>query len=166
MAGKTQYYEFTGPVRWAKVWPAQVDRKFATDNAGGNWSLIMTLDDKQQKLYNALGTKTGAINEDDLAILKIKAKKKGKEINAEIGDVTFRRNERHPKLGELGSPAVFGVNEGTSLGNGSVCTVKVEVYPYTFEGQSGNAARLVSVTVNELVEYVKPSTDEDGPPVH
>jgi len=161
----TKYVEFTGPVRWAKVWPAQVDRKFATDNAGGNWSLIMTLDDKQQKMYNALGTKNGAINEDDLAILAIKAKKKGKEVDAKIGDVTFRRNERHPKLGDLGSPAVYGIEEGTSIGNESICTVKAEFYPYTFEGQTGTASRLVSVKVDKLVEYVKPSTDTDGPPV-
>jgi len=161
----TKYYEFTGPVRWAKVWPGQVDTKFQTPNAGGNWSVIMTLDDAEAKRYNALGTKTQALSEEDVMIAGLKAKKKGKESSAVKGDVTFRRNERHPKLGELGSPAVSGVPEGTPIGNGSICTVKAEVYDYTYEGSPGFAARLSSLHVNELVEYVKPEADGDEPPV-
>lgn len=166
----TKSYTFTGPVRWAKVWPGQVDRKFQTDNAGGNWSVIMNLADspEQVKLYNALGLKNGVASEEDVMIANLKAKKKGKTSDLQIGDVTFRRNERHPHLGNLGSPAVFGVEEGTAIGNGSICTATVDVYDYTFEGQTGFAARLVSLAVDELVEYVKPSKveDGDGPPVH
>lgn len=159
----TKYVTFTGPVRWAKVWPAQIDRKFQTEARGGNWSVIMNLPEEQVKVYNALGLKNGAKTEEDVMIAKIKAKKKGnKEPDMQINDVSFSRSERHPKLGDLGSPKVLGVEEGKAIGNGSVCTAVVEVYPYTFEGQAGNAARLVSLEVVDLVEYVKP--DSEGPP--
>lgn len=165
----TKQYTFTGPVRWAKIWPGQVDRKFQTDNAGGNWSLIMNLSGspEQTKLYNALGLKNGVASEEDVMIANLKAKKKGKTSDLKIGDVTFRRNERHPSLGDLGSPAVLGVETGTAIGNDSICTATIDVYDYTFEGQTGFAARLVAVEVNDLVPYVKPDkADTDGPPVH
>lgn len=166
----TKSYTFTGPVRWAKVWPGQVDRKFQTDNAGGNWSVIMNLSGspEQTKLYNALGLKNGVASEEDVMIAQLKAKKKGKTSDLKVGDVTFRRNERHPQLGNLGSPAVFGVETGTAIGNDSICTATIDVYDYTFEGQPGFAARLVALEVNDLVPYVKAAkiADTDGPPVH
>lgn len=161
----TKFYTFTGPVRWAKVWPGQVDTAYATDKAGGNWSVIMTLDDDQTKLYNGLGLKNGAASEMDVQIDQMKKKAKGKESTLKVGDVTFRRNERHPKLGELGAPVVSGVDEGTLIGNDSICKTTVEIYPYTFEGKSGFAARLKELEVLDLVEYAKPS-DETLPPVN
>lgn len=168
MATKT--VEFTGPVRWAKVWPAQVDTKFQTPARGGSWSVIMNLPEDQVKTYNTLGLKNGAKTEEDVMIAKIKAKKKAlekkleyKEPDIRVNDVAFHRYERHPKLGDLGSPKVSGVPEGTSIGNDSICKVVAEIYPYTFEGQTGNASRLVSIEVVDLVEYVKPT--QEGPPV-
>lgn len=159
----TKFVEFTGPVRWAKVWESQVDRKFQTEARGGNWSVVMNLPEDQVKRYNALGLKNGAKTEEDVMIAKIKAKKNGKnEPDIRINDVAFTRWERHPKLGNLGSPKVLGVPEGTAIGNDSICKVTAEVYPYTFEGQTGNASRLVSIEVLDLVEYVKP---DQGPPV-
>lgn len=160
----TKTYTFTGPVRYAKVWPAQVDRKFQTEGRGGNWSVIMNLPDSQAKLYNALGTKTKAVSEQDVAIFKIK--KPDAKNPPQVNDVTFRRYERHPVLGDLGSPAVLGVSDGESIGNDSICTAVVEVYPYTFEGSTGFATRLVSLEVNTLVPYVKPAATGDEPPVH
>lgn len=159
----TRTVSFTGPVRWAKVWPGQVDRKFQTEARGGNWSVIMNLPEDQVKKYNALGLKNPAKTEEDVMIAEIKAKKKGKTVDMKVNDVSFHRYERHPKLGDLGSPQVTGVEEGTLIGNESVCTAIVEVYPYTFEGQAGHATRLVSLEVNKLVEYVKPT--QEGPPV-
>jgi hypothetical protein len=121
----------------------------------------MTLDEVDQKRYNALGCKTTAATEEDIVIAKMKAKKNGKkEPDIKVGDITFRRYERHPVLGNLGSPAVLGVDEGTAIGNDSVATVAVEVYPYTFEGTAGFATRMVSLTVDNLVPYVKPETNE------
>lgn len=160
----TTFYEFTGPVKWFKCWPGQLDNKFAAGSpSGGHWSLVMTLDDHDAKLYNALGLKGKAASEEDVAIDKIKKKDKS---TLGIGDTTFRRYEKHPKKGLLGAPTVTGVEEGTLVGNGSVCTVKLEVYSYPApDGTSGFAGRLVSVEVNSLVEYVKEDTQE-GPPVN
>lgn len=164
----TKTVKFKGKVRWAKVWPAQLDTKFKTEARGGNWSVVMNLPEDQVKLYNALGLKNPAKTEEDVMIAKIKAKKRAQEKGVEykepdirVNDVGFTRYERHPKLGDLGSPKVFGVEEGTSIGNDSVCEAVVEIYPYTFEGQKGNAARLVSLEVVDLVEYVK----DDGAPI-
>lgn len=172
----TKYVSFTGPVRWAKVWENQVDRKFATENAGGNWSVIQTLDGDQVKLYNGLGLKNAAASEMDVQIDKMKKAAKGKESTLEVGDINLRRNEKHPKLGNLGPPVVTGVEAGTPIGNGSICKTTVEVYPYNFEGQPGTAARLVSLDVLDLVEFVKdggsatsgpdPVVNLDLPPVH
>jgi hypothetical protein len=160
----TRLVEFTGKVRWAKVWPSQVDMKFKTEARGGNWSVIMNLPEDQVARYNALGLKSTAKTEEDVMIAKIKAKKNGKkEPDMQINDVAFHRYERHPKLGDLGSPKVSGVPEGTAIGNDSVCKAVVEIYPYTFEGQAGFASRLVGLEVIDLVEYVKPT--QEGPPV-
>lgn len=160
MATKT--YEFTGPVKWAKVWAGQVDRKFAYQRdpetgelkmlpTGGKWDVVINLDPDQLKFYNALGTKTKAARLDD------------PERGIQKGDVRFKRNERHPSLGELGPPTVIGVEPGTAIGNGSICEVKVDVYDYPQpDGTRGFACRLVSVAVKDLVPYVK---DQEGPPV-
>lgn len=156
----TKIVTFTGPVRWAKVWEGQVDRKFQTEARGGNWSIVVNLPDEDVKRYNALGLKGQAATDEDVMIADIKAKKKGKEkSDLRVNDAHFTRYERHPKLGDLGSPKVSGVEEGTSIGNDSICKITAEIYPYTFEGQTGNASRLVGVEVLELVEYVKPDTE-------
>lgn len=157
----TAFYEFTGPVRWAKVWPNQIDMKFATGSpSGGHWSVVMTLDEVDAKLYNALGLKGKAANDEAVAIDKIKRKDKS---DLQVGDAVFRRYEKHPKKGPLGAPAVLGVEEGTAIGNGSVCTAKLEVYSYPApDGTNGFASRLVSLTVDNLVAYVK---DSEGPPI-
>lgn len=149
----TKHYQLTGLLRWVKVWPDQIDRKFSTDSKGGNWSVIMTLDDKSVKLYNGLGLKNKAVSETDVAIFKLK-KPDAKNI-PEINDVILRRYERHPKLGDLGSPKVSGVENGTLIGNGSKGTCVIEVYPYTFEGQAGFACRLDAVEVLDCIPYVK-----------
>ena len=159
----TTIHKFTGPVKWAKVYEGQIDKKFAEGSpSGGHWSVIMTLDDTQAKLYNALGLKNKAASEEDVQIDRIKRKDKA---SLEVGDATFRRYEKHPKRGLLGAPEVTGVEDGTAIGNGSVCEASLEVYDYPApNGTRGFAGRLVSLNVIELVEYVKPDTQE-GPPV-
>jgi hypothetical protein len=149
----TKHYKFTGPVKWAKVWPGQVDRKYAEDKKGGNWSIILQLGD-QLAFFNALGTKLKAARLDD------------PERGISKGDVQFRRYERHPKMGELGPPAVKGVDEGTMIGNGSICEVEIAVYDYPApDGTRGFAVRLVGVDVKELIKFepVKADTGEDIP---
>ena len=159
----TTTYKFTGPVKWAKVWPGQLDTKFATGSpSGGHWSVIMNLDEHDANLFNGLGVKGKAGSEEDVAIDKIKRKEKS---TLAVGDVVFRRYEKHPKKGLLGAPKVTGVDEGTPIGNGSVCTVELEVYSYPApDGTYGFGGRLTALEVNNLVEYVKPDASE-GPPV-
>src|SRR5579859_111937 len=159
----TKQYKFVGPVKWAKVWAGQLDRKFAYETdpetgekklskAGGKWDVIVNLTGDQLTQYNALGTKPKAARLEDPE----------KGINK--GDVRFKRNERHPKLGELGPPVVIGVPEGTAIGNGSTCEVTVDIYDYPQpDGTRAFTSRLVSVEVLDLVEY-KPENQE-GPPV-
>lgn len=162
----TNNYTFTGVARWVKVWPSQVDRKFQTPDRGGNWSLILTLDDQSAKLWNSLNLR-GLATEEDVQIDQLKKKKKGKVSDLKVNDVTLRRYERHATLGNLGSPAVLGCETGTLIGNGSVLEASVDVYDYTYEGESGFAARLVAVTVLDLIEFVRtPVVNEEGPPVH
>jgi hypothetical protein len=158
----TSYYEFTGPCKYARVWPGQIDRKYEVkgDDRGGKWGIIVTLAPEDVKIWNALGTKNKAQRLED------------PEKNRTIGDVVFTRNERN-KFGDLGSPPVTGVPEGTAIGNDSIVTVKVEVYDFTFNGQSGKGSRLLSVDVVNHVPY-EPEKKADlpfdpdsvEPPVH
>lgn len=161
MATKT--YEFTGPVKWAKVWEKQLDRKFAFTKDllgntvptpyGGKWDIVVNLKGDELAKFQALGTKLKAARLDD------------PEMGIEKGDVRFKRTEFHPKLGALNPPVVTGVEPGTAIGNGSNCTVSVDVYDYPQpDGTKGFAVRLKSVHVNDLVEYVK-SVEQEGPPV-
>lgn len=151
----TRQYTFTGPVKWAKVRPGQLDRKYAfvpdpvtgervLSPAGGKWDLIINLSGEQLKLFNALGTKTKAARLDD------------PERGIEKGDLRVKRNERHPKLGELGPPIVTGIEPTETIGNGSICDVVLDIYDYPQpDGTRGFAIRLVSVHVSTLVPYVK-----------
>ena len=149
----TRYYEFTGPLKWAKVWPGQVDKKYALNNPkGGHWSVVVNLQGDELLKYNALGCKSKAARLDD------------PERKIQKGDITFRRHEFKNSGEALGPPKVTGVEDGTSIGNGSVGTVFVEVYDYPApDGTRGFASRLIGVDVTEFIPYVKPSND--GPPV-
>lgn len=141
----TRFLRFTGECKWAKVWPVQLDKAYESEKNGGNWSVVITLNDKDFEDFKALRTRHKL--------------DKGK-------DVTFRRYER-ASFGALGAPKVEGVPEGTLIGNGSNVTVDVAVYPYTYGGRPGTGTRLERVIVNKLVEY-KPEVKAeatDGPPV-
>ena len=153
----TKQYTFTGPIKWAKVWPGQIDTHFAFEfidgvkvpsKAGGKWDIIVNLAGEQLAHYNALGTKPKAARLDD------------PEKGISKGDVRFKRHERHPYLGVLGPPAVTGVDAGTLIGNGSICDVVVDVYDYPQpDGTRAFTSRLVSVNVIDFVPYVKESTE-------
>lgn len=153
----TKYYEFTGPCKYARVWPNQIDRKYETPEKGGKWGIIVNLAPEDVKLWNSLGTRAKPQRLAD------------PEKNRDIGDLQLTRFERN-KFGELGAPEVVGVEAGTAIGNGSSVTVRVEVYPYTYNGENGWGSRLAKVTVNELVPYVptpkaEGSTTDGEPPV-
>ena len=150
----SKFYEFTGPIKYARVWLGQLDMKFAQNNPrGGNWSVVMNLQGDELMRYNALGCKAKAARLDD------------PEKKIEKGDLKFRRFEKSGINENMGPPKVTGVEEGTSIGNGSNATVVVEVYDYPQpDGTRGFTSRLAEVKINDLIEYVKPVAN-DGPPI-
>jgi hypothetical protein len=147
----TKRITLKGKAEWCKVWAHQLDTEFVDnskgpDPRGGNYSTQIILDDDSLKLFNALGARA-----------KLKD-----------GKLTLRRYERHPVLGELGLVSVEGVDENTPIGNGSDISVEVDVYDYTFNGRASRGMRLVSLTVDKLVEYEKPAVAKPavGVPAH
>lgn len=150
----TTYHQLRGKAEWAKVYPGQIDREFESPEKGGNWSIVVEFDNDEFAKYKALGTK---------------ARPKGNKVS-------FRRYERSSFSEQLGSPQVTlpeGVKEGKLIGNGSDVTVGFEVYDYVYQGRPGKGVRLTDVTVNTLVEYVKPEVANgataqagDTPPAH
>lgn len=157
MDAATKFYEFTGPCKYARVWEGQIDRKYETPEKGGKWGIIVNLAPEDVKLWNSLGTRGKPQRLAD------------PEKNRDVGDLQLTRFEFN-KFGPLGAPKVIGVEEGTSIGNGSIVTVRVEVYPFTYNGVPGRGARLDTVKVNELVPYeptpkAEGSTTDGEPPV-
>jgi hypothetical protein len=133
----TKRINLTGVTEWCKPWPGQIDREYEDpDNGkGGNWNMVLVLDEPSIRLFSAIGAKT-----------KLKDGNK----------LTLRRYERASALGDLGAPTVTGVDEGTPIGNGSTATVGIDVYDYEFKGRPGKALRWVSVHVDNLVVYQRP----------
>jgi hypothetical protein len=136
----TKRITLRGTTEWCKPWPNQIDREFAEegDSRGGNNGTVLVLDDDSVALFNALGAKTKL---------------------ADGNKITLRRYERHPVLGELGGVVVNGVPEGTLIGNGSQASCDVDVYDFNYNGRPGKAMRWVSVTVENLIQYVKPDSE-------
>lgn len=141
----TRVEKFTGKCRWAKVWPGQIDRDFEHEWKGGNWSIQVLLDPKDQ--------------------LKVKVLSPRSKVRDE-GYVTFRRFEKAPEWDQR-PPKVEGVPEGTAIGNGSLVEVYMEVYPFEYKGQKREAMRLDSIRVLEHVPYERPAEgDTNNPPTN
>ena len=123
----------SGVAKWAKV--HDPDTKFDPE---GSYSLDLFLDDASQAVYDTVG-------------LQLKKREEDGEYF-----YSFKRRHAGQKFGEdhvFGPPAVFGEDGRTrftgKIGNGSVVTVKLEVY----DSRKGRAHRLDSVRVDELVPY-------------
>lgn len=149
----TQYIKFTGPLKYAFVLPEQVDRAYEDpeNGRGGSWHTKMKLSETDKVTFKALGTSSKFDEE---------------------GYVTFRRTERHPKIGELG-PVTVTFPEGATpgpIGDGSVATATLEVY--SGPGPRGKpyvASRLKELVVTEFIPYVpkvKAVEDINLPPEH
>lgn len=153
---------FTGKALWSQVWPAQIDREFEdpSNGRGGSWSIKLIVDDDNLKKFNALGAKAKPKRIDDLKNTA------GLEDYLDSKFLTLRRYE-YANYGKgpepLGSPLVTGVAEGESIGNLSDVTVTVDAYPYEFKGKPSVAMRLVSVHVDNLIEYTRPVATEQLP---
>jgi hypothetical protein len=150
---KTTTVSFTGKTMWFR--PGFIDREFEDpDNGrGGNYSIQMELDEASVRLFNGLNPK---------------AKLKNGNV-AKFSRYEYANFGNGPE--PLGPPVYTGFDEGVAVGNGSDVTVRVDAYPYTFKGRPGTALRLVSVHVDNLVEYIRPTVDnpeahDNAPPVH
>ena len=133
MATQTVY--LSGKAYWAKV--------FKVDDKYGKHSIEVELDLDSIKIFDELGLKNKPNQE---------------------GRVSFRRDPEgmvyKDKLQvRAGAPLILDhENQPTTklIGNGSLVTIKVQVYDYDNKFGKGKGSRLESVRVDELVEYVKP----------
>lgn len=140
----TKQVTFQGKAQWFNPW--ELDTAFVEDDdpRGGNYAVNVILDDEGVAQFKAMG-----------------AKAKLKEVVKDDGDLrkaVFRRYERHPVIGELGPVIVTGVPRGVLVGNDSDITVVIDLYDFSYKGRPSRGIRLVSVNVDNIVEYVKPDT--------
>ena len=143
---KTKYITVEGPVKWAHyLFKEGMDTKF------GEKFILQMYPDAKSKL-----------------VLK-EAGYRGKWHEDEDGDWTkFSRDNKKTfadRVEEFGPPKVSDSNgkewdSGVSIGNGSVCSAQLEVFPSKY----GVGSRLMEVRVLEHVPYEKVDT-ENGPPV-
>ncbi len=133
---------FTGETRWAKV--HKVDEKYQKH------SIEIKLDEAGIAAYQAAGIQ-------------------GRPSKDGMGYYTFRRDPKHLVFQggtrvAAGKPAILDANGAPfsgSIGNGSVCTIKVTTYNYNNSFGKGVGCRLEAVRVDKLVEY---RPDNLGPP--
>lgn len=156
MASRT--LKLTGKAHYARPWLGQIDREYEDpDNGrGGNWKVGLSLDEPSLKLFNALGAKA-----------KVQDAKDGTPNVLNLRRYEYANYGKGPEA--LGPPKVTGVEEGTAIGNDSTLTATIEAYPYTFKNRPGVAIRLLSVHVDNHVEYIKsdvPFDADNTPPVH
>lgn len=121
---------FTGKARWAKLYVP--DEKY-----GPKYSIELQLDPENLAKYKAAGCMGNPSKDGE-------------------GYYTFRRTKtmltRKGQVKEFGPPKVLdkeGQPTTISIGNGSDVTIKVETYPT----EKGVGTRLVSVRIDNLVEY-------------
>ena len=143
---KTKYITVTGPVKWAfHIFKEGMDTKY-----GEKFTLQMYPDAKSKLVLKEAGYR-GKWHEDG------------------DGDWTkFSRDNKKTfadRVEEFGPPKVMD-GEGkewdssVTIGNGSVCSAQLEVFPSKF----GVGSRLIEVRVLKHVPYEKQDT-ENGPPV-
>lgn len=141
MRNQTKYLYLTGKGSW-------MHRLFELDDFRGNksWSMTLYLDPKSWQSFKAEGLQN-----------KVKEDAEGKFIN-------LRRPNLKPWKVRPGEPLEFDApivrdldgnlwgDDRPMIGNGSVVTVKLEV----FNTHLGKGSRLAEVRVDELVEYNRP----------
>lgn len=145
----------SGPVMWAKVFEHNMDTgEYAPE--GGQYTIQIGLN-----------------KEDAAKVLSWNRMYKGKEYEEYPGLSFFtfkRKNEVYKKDGITlieewgGPPKVCNIDgsdfEGGLIGNGSSCTIKLDVNTVKKGKRSLTFVRLDVVAVEELVEYEAPDSDD------
>lgn len=153
---KTQFFKFTGPVKWAKVYEPDVFR------GASRWTIDQYLDEDNLARRKEAGIQS-----------KVKSDELGEYVQYKRNTSAIfdgKVNEFHPPIifNKDGSKAVwYELNEARDafiqkgdrilIGNGSICEVTVSVYPT--QG-FGNGQRLESIRIIDLIEYVR---EDSGP---
>lgn len=148
MATKTVSY--TGLIKWAKLFPKNVNKGYDDDERGPFASVDFSFDDNDE-------------------LKAFKAEKTKKELKEDETDgrsyVNFRRYVENFKIPALGGyPKVADKDnnkwpEDVLIGNGSKATIWVQIYE-TKTGRKGT--RLMAVRVEDLVPYEKPENGEQN----
>jgi hypothetical protein len=145
---KTVYFQ--GPVMWAKVFGFNRDKgEYAPE--GGQYTISIGLDKKAEKTVKSWNRLyTGKVEDDGLTYFQFKRKhthltKDGDPIEPWSGPPVVVDAEGH------------GWDENTLIGNGSVCSVKLNI---TTMGNK-TFVRLEGVRVDELVAYEGSSTPKE-----
>lgn len=151
---------FKGPVMFAKLFEGNRDKgKYAPE--GGQYTIDIGLKAKDAKLVKSWNKR-----------YKAKTYKAPYDEGVVDGLQYFQFKRKHVhKIDDLGGPPKVVDAEGNAwnkglIGNGSVCTVKLNVYSGTYEDEAGKswpftAASLEGVRVDEWVPYGK-DEDDDG----
>jgi hypothetical protein len=147
----TKIVKYTGLVKWAKLFPTNVNKGWDDDDKGPFASIDFSFDDPDEaKAFKAEKTKK-EFKEDE---------ENGRSY------VQFRRyteNLKYPKFG--GCPRVADKDnnpwpEKVLIGNGSKATIWVQVYE-TKNGRKGT--RLEAVRIDDLVPYESGNKDDMNP---
>lgn len=140
---KSTFEYFTGELAWAH-------RLFIPDEKYGKYSVNVKLSPEERKRLKDCGSK--------------------KRPN-EAGYINFSRDvEKNFGKGTVTlDPPVVLQSDGSPwgderIGNGSTGTVKVEIYNTTYQGKPIKGTRLISVRVDDLVEYIAPSETTESTP--
>lgn len=144
-------------IHFAKLDPKRPSKKLSPKNP--TWEIQMRTSNKKQKdEWNALNIKTKAVREDptdeESKILYYRANLKKKSLKVE-------------KDGSTTPAAPVSVVNGkqedldpNSIGNGSVCNIRIFQHDYVFEGVPGIASVLMAVQVIKHVLYTPKAMEE------
>ena len=147
-------------VHFARLDPKRPSKKLSPDNP--TWEIQMRTSNKKQKEeWNALNIRTKAVREDptdeESKILYYRANLKKKSIKIEKANGVETRTPAAPVSVVNGKQEDIDPN---SLGNGSICNIRIFQHDYVYEGIPGIASVLMAVQVIKHVLYTPKAMEE------
>lgn len=149
----TKHYIFKGITKWAKV--------HKPDEEYQNYQVPLYMDEKSWADYEESGIRLMTKKDKETGEPFVTFKRKHAEFN------NFKKKNQingPPKVLILKDDGTYApLGEDVLIGNGSVVSVKVEVYDTPRTGGKGH--RLLAVGVEKLVEYKPNAAPESNVPV-
>lgn len=135
-------------VRYAQLNPEKPSTKVKKT---GRWSLqTFTRSRDQAKEWRDLNIKV-KMNEDEIGVF----------YTANIARNAIKTDGSKAEAPKVVNGNLVGIDP-TTIGNGSICNIRIFQYPYTFEGVDGIATVLMAVQVlKHIVYHRKPGVRED-----